>query len=202
MLEIGKQKYDRLIKATAALLKSEGFVKKNADFYLPSENHWGIIQFQKSQSSTRDAVKFTINIGVQSKAVARKLGYGDGQKPHVSEGHWHVRVGELLPQKQDHWWVVDRETSEASLIEEIHKIVVTLILPAVKMHMDDAFLKQRWLAGVSAGITDFQRYVYLMTILRITGDDRLEPVMDEFNRYARGKSMTASAKEYVILIMQ
>jgi hypothetical protein len=128
------------------------------------------------------------------------LGHNNAEKPHVSEGHWQMRAGGLLPQKLDHWWIVDSKTSTASLIAEIEKIMITLILPAVKEHMSDDFLKQQWLDGISAGITEFQRYVYLTTILKLSHDERLGIVTDEFTAYAKGKPIVSSAKEHIMMI--
>ncbi|CAM3654706.1 DUF4304 domain-containing protein [Sphingobacterium prati] len=62
-----QEKFDRIIKESfIEILKPLGFKKKANNFYLPLEKIGHIINIQKSYYSTKDGIRFTINVGIFS----------------------------------------------------------------------------------------------------------------------------------------
>ncbi|MDF2478777.1 MAG: hypothetical protein K0S24_4260 [Sphingobacterium sp.] len=62
-----QEKFDRIIKESfIEILKPLGFKKKANNFYLPLEKIGHIINIQKSYYSTKDDIRFTINVGIFS----------------------------------------------------------------------------------------------------------------------------------------
>lgn len=192
------KEYKKLLATLGQLLKSEGFYKKGETFYIQTEGNWGIINFQKSRDSTKVESKFTINLGVWSKNVAASLDDVAYDKPEIEVCHWSKRVGFLLPQNRDFWWIVSETTPlDEKLIDELKDIVKTKAIPEIKNHASDESLKNDWISGHSEGITEFQRYSYLTALLSIINDERLKRVVDEFLIYSKGKSIEFSAIEHL-----
>lgn len=66
--------YKQLLKNINHTLKGHGYSRRAGIFYKKNEDNWGVIGFQKSWSSSNEfGIKFTINLGVYSKAVAELL---------------------------------------------------------------------------------------------------------------------------------
>src|SRR5690606_39920920 len=62
-----QEKFDRIIKESfIEILKPLGCKKKANNFYLPLEKIGHIINIQKSYYSTKDDIRFTINVGIFS----------------------------------------------------------------------------------------------------------------------------------------
>ncbi|MGJ1227207.1 DUF4304 domain-containing protein [Sphingobacterium siyangense] len=62
-----QEKFDKIIKESfIKILKPLGFKKKANNFYLPLEKIGHIINIQKSYYSTKDDIRFTINVGIFS----------------------------------------------------------------------------------------------------------------------------------------
>ena len=64
-------KFREFLELVTPLLKSYGFSRRGQNFYTRRDGNWGVINFQKSQSSTQDKVKFTVNLGIYSQVLAK-----------------------------------------------------------------------------------------------------------------------------------
>lgn len=103
----------------------------------------------------------------------------------------------MLPQKQDHWWIVVEGQPIENLATEIIAALEAVLLPELKRSVSDESLKNKWMDSVSGGITEFQRFVFLTTLLKLDKDERLKKVVDDFVSLSKGRSMEASVQEHV-----
>lgn len=191
------KEYKDLLKAVEIFLKQEGLTKKGNTYYLAKDGNLGVINFQRSRDMIEGGAKFTINLGVFSSRLSEALPYGIKGKPAIEDCHWRIRAGYLLPQKQDHWWIVDEGISIDGLVEEIITVLKEKLLPEVKKYMSDESLKNSWMKGDLEGITDLERFVFLTTLLKLDKDERLKNVVDDFVSLSKGRSMEASVQEHV-----
>lgn len=189
------KEYKDLLKAVEIFLKQEGLTKKGNTYYLAKDGNLGVINFQKSRD--RGVDKFTINLGVYSHRISGALSDGITGKPDIEDCHWRRRAGFLLPQKQDHWWIVDEGISIDGLVEEIITVLKEKLLLEVKKYMSDESLKNSWMKGDLEGITDLERFVFLTTLLKLDKDERLKNVVDDFVSLSKGRSMEVSVREHV-----
>ncbi len=189
--------YKKVLGAMAGLLKAEGFANKGDTFFLLRESNWGVINFQKSKDSSSATTKFTINLGVFSTALGKALGGSSNDRPAIEDCHWKKRAGFLLPQKRDYWWIVGDDNAPTEIISEISTLLKKTVIPDLKSHITDDKLKQEWLSGISEGLTEFQRYIYLTTLLKLSNDERLGAVVESFMSSSEGKSYEYSAKEHL-----
>jgi hypothetical protein len=124
-------------------LRGMGFKGSGQSFTHPSTDHWILLGFQKSTSSNRDAVRFTVNVSVGEKAAwedARKAQSWLPERPNanvLSGPVWSQRIGLLMPELEDHWWTVsdDPLTAERAAAEVLGAIR-DYAWPAIRARVD------------------------------------------------------------------
>ncbi|MCC7371264.1 MAG: DUF4304 domain-containing protein [Chloroflexi bacterium] len=166
--------------AVAPVLKRAGFRKQRQLFTRYEDGNIGVVQFQKSASATQDRVTFTTNLGVWSVLVSAS----EGRRRTAAlvtepDCHWRARIWTLLPARQDRWWEITPETDIDVLAAEIRAILEQVAIPTVVARTPDTGLRDHWLAGGSAGTTEFCRLTSLTTW---------------FGRWALKKRTTASSR--------
>jgi len=192
--------YNNLISNIKIILQKENFSKKGSTFYIEKGNNLGMINFQKSKSSTSGVVLFTINIGV-SLTILREFNKENlKQKPEIEDSHWRQRIGFLLPDKKDYWWKIANDTCLKQLTEDISQVLITVAIPEILSHLTIESLKSEWLNGVSKGITEFQRYMFLTTVLKVVNSSELMFYIEKLKLFSKGKAFEEVANEHIKLL--
>lgn len=191
--------YKELIKEISSLLKEKGFSRKGNCFYLQQGDNWGLLDFQKSRKSTADEIIFTINLGVCS---GRLLEFFSAdllqQKPSIEACHWRERVGFLLPERQDKWWLIRAAEPLNPLVDELKGCLVRVAIPAIGQHLSDGQLCSEWSSGKSPGFTDIQRLVNLSVLLKAAGaDSALREILEELEDKSAGKPTASMVKQHL-----
>jgi len=131
----------------APQLRELGFRGTERKFSLPSERYFAQIGIQSSDSSTRELVKFTVNLSVIDKAAwarARdersylpvKPSLNVSYLPWRDESEWHERIGRLLD-GEDKWWLLDSEGAwREEVVLEVFNAIAYYGLPAMKTRME------------------------------------------------------------------
>ena len=139
------EEFKEFLTLVAPLLKSYGFSRRGQNFYTRRDGNWGLINFQKSQSSTQDKVRFTVNLGVYSQVLAKfYFKWKEGTPPTESSCHWRKRV------ESANWWVIDETTLMSSLVKEFGDIL-PLAVSEIESHITDEALRDHLLAAGCAG---------------------------------------------------
>lgn len=120
-------------------LRNAGMRGTGGSFSLPSDTHFALLGFQKSQFSDASCVKFTVNIKVVERPVWDRM-RGDRPrlptKPAPNTGYgnfeWHQRIGKLLPDHEDKWWHLRRGEDNAATIAEVVEVLTTIAVPALR----------------------------------------------------------------------
>lgn len=188
-------KYKILISEVNQAIKPLGFKKNGNTFFYNQDNNIGLINFQKSRSSSSDNILFTISVGVYSNSLHVFDSPCIGSKPIIDDCHWWQRIGFLLPEKNDHWWQIDAATSLPDLINEIKDVLNSLAIPEIKKHISDESLQDYWMQGISSGLTDQQMYLYLIAFLKAKNSDVLQVKIDELIALSRGRSFQQNVVE-------
>jgi hypothetical protein len=163
------EEFKEFLKLIAPLLKGYGFSRRGQNFYIRRDGNWGVINFQKSQTGTQDKVKFTVNLGIYSQILAKfYYKWKEGTPPTESACHWRQRVGYLLPEKQDHWWVIDETTLLPSLIKEFEHILPLAVFE-IESYITDEALRDLLLSGDRAGFTNHVRLENLSVLVKKYG---------------------------------
>lgn len=191
--------YKELIKEISSFLKSKGYSRKANCFYLRQGKNWGLLDFQKSRKSTVDEVLFTINLGVSSSRLQEFFAPDLlEQKPSIEDCQWRERVGSLLPEHQDKWWLVQGNETFDSLVNEIKSCLVEIAIPELEQHLSDEKLGSVWSSGNSPGLSDIQRLVNLSVLLKMAGADSfLREILKELEDKSAGKSTALMVKQHL-----
>lgn len=184
--------FKKIISQLGLILKPYNFKLKGSTFYLFKDDNWGLVEFQKSKSSTSESVTFTINLGTCSNLL-RKIKERDLKvKPIIAECDWKKRIGFLLPAKNDHWWTIDKNTNLTKLTEEISSIIKDQIIPEIMNYIRDEQLEKHWRTGNSEGLTEYQRIENLTLILKEKNSKDLPSIVSIIREEVKGKPLERS----------
>jgi hypothetical protein len=191
--------YKELFKEIGSFLKTKGFSRKGNCFYFRQGNNWGLLDFQKSRKSTAEEISFTINLGICSGKLQEFFSPDSlEQKPSIEACQWRERVGFLLPEHQDKWWLVRDVGPLASLVDELKGCLVRMVIPAIEQHLSDDLLCVEWSSGKSPGLTDIQRLMNLSVLLKVSGAaNTLYDVMQELEVKSTGKPTASMVKQHL-----
>jgi hypothetical protein len=131
--------------SVAPALRQLGFKGSGQAFSLPSQTHFAMIGFQKSMYSDSNDVRLTANVSVIPRSAweeARAERSYLPRKPAPSTFYgsfaWQKRIGALLPDGKDTWWVIRAGADPTSVAAEIIESVRVYALPAMKDQIDSA----------------------------------------------------------------
>lgn len=120
-------------------LKALGFAGSGTTFVWPSTSAFCLLGFQRSQSSNRDALKFTINVTAADKSAwesARQTRPHLPAKPSPNTFYgthiWQRRIGKLLPGGEDKWWTVEANQDWHTLADEVVDAVTRFAVPEMQ----------------------------------------------------------------------
>lgn len=112
----------------APAIRDRGFAGSGQDFSKRMGHDWAVIDVQKHRYSTADEVRFTINLGVACPFVLAEEGLTPaGKAPPEVLCQYRLRIGQLLPSRQDTWWTV-RSTMIAVETEVLGSTIVDTLL--------------------------------------------------------------------------
>lgn len=98
---------------------------------------------------------------------------------------------------KDYWWEINDNVFIEELQLEVIGIIKRLAIPEVLDHINSDKLEKEWLQGISSGLTEFQRFVFLTALLKINGRNNLNEIIVDLETFSRGKSFEYSAKAHI-----
>lgn len=167
MSETAQEVFARLMRdVVAPELRRQGLKGSGSVYLLPDAAYWAQVGFQKSMSSDRDRVTFTINLKVTEKAW-----WDEQRRDHspvkdtppsgIDRASWDAqrlersayparpsassfgdgrteRIGHLIPGVEaDHWWTFGVDEDAAGVVADALRALVTYGLPWIRREMHD-----------------------------------------------------------------
>lgn len=180
-----REKLNEFLGFIAPLLKEYGYVQKGQNFYIRKGGNWGLINFQKSVSSTNDLIKFQVNLGIYSTALARFFHNWKKGPPPILECHW--RDNSACQPEQGYWWMIDETTALPHLVSHFNDL-----LPRAKSRIEnyitDEALRDLYLSGNCGGLTNLIRLEHLSVLVKIYGpSDILDFILTELRNSGEGR---------------
>ena len=131
--------FAELLREVAPLYRQAGFHRQGGSFYRSGETCLHVVNYQKSQSSSKAEIRFTVNVGIASWRLLAFFARPDPPPKTVPEYKCHVRwrIGKLLG-RGDLWWVVGAGGRVPAT--EQQAIVRDTILPWLDAHGSDSGL--------------------------------------------------------------
>lgn len=143
-------------------LFQEGFRRKKTTYGKKTEYYWLVINFQISTDDLPGKLKFTLNIGILDLRLAELLEEPVKVCPDVWACHMRERIGFVMPEHFDKWWVIDAQSPVSNdVTNEFLKILRDFVVPYTNRFSKKDDLLNLWKTGVSPGITDRQRINFI-----------------------------------------
>lgn len=139
-----------ILEAIAEALRPIGFRKKGAHFTKAEADVVHLVSLQSSSSSTAEAVRVTVNLGVWVSALEADA------KPDIWSAHWRERLGFLMPENRDVWWNAASDDEAKSTGATIASAIRTFGLRALGSLATRRALLDLWKSGRSPGLTEAQ----------------------------------------------
>src|SRR5262249_54872076 len=142
-----------------------------------------LLSVQKSQTSSAAESRLAINYGTYSKRIGVALRDPASYEIALDRSHWRKRFSEGGREK---WLSVKGsdavEQSAGSILQG-----VAIVLPELRDHSTDEALRDEWLSGVSPGIVEMKRLLYLAILINEIGHkERLESVVADLRALVSG----------------
>ena len=124
----------------APSLRALGFKGSGQNYQLPSDTHWALVGFQKSEFSDSETITFTINLQVIRRSdwdEARRESPWMGERPTATTTWglslaWSKRIGQLTPSGEDLWWTFRAGTDTTQLAGAVLWAIEDFALPAIR----------------------------------------------------------------------
>lgn len=155
-----KAKFQELLHEVAIKLGPLGFVQEGLSFRKIVDENVAIVDFQRSDASSRDVLKFTVNLAVVCGSLL-DADDRDLRGVDAMDGHLRQRLGVLLVDRKDKWWELGASTDVAHLAMEISGELVAKAVPYLDSHLRSDAMISLWESGKSPGLTAVQRARFL-----------------------------------------
>lgn len=158
-----------------------------------------VLEIQKDRHSTKDEIRFTVNVGISVNALraiaAAAVGASSADVPSPSKCHWRERLGLLMPVRRDLWWSVRDEETAQAVCDEVTSGVVEDALPQIEDVASTEVLIAQWQSGRGYGLTEYERRSNLARLLCALGRiEETQEAIQALEDASIGKSWEVSAR--------
>jgi hypothetical protein len=189
--------YKQLISSIRVFLKEFDFNKQGENFILKRGHNRGIINFQKSRNSSANHIFFTINIGVYLNSLSLFNNIDMLNEPIIDGCQWKDRVNPISLQKKESWWQIDENTSFENINSKVINALKESALPQIEKFIIDENLEKAWLSGISGGLSEQQKQLYLIAILKNDNRENWQNLVEQLRKYSKGKSFENNIQENI-----
>lgn len=149
-----------VISKIADELQPLGFERHGTMLKSVEDGNALLLDFQRSDTSTKERILFTINLGVVCGDLL------DRERTSISKAtilnaHLRTRLGALLDPPGEIWWAIDASTDNESLATELVHLLVRRAVPYLFQYKQTQALIALWETGKSPGLTASQRTQFL-----------------------------------------
>lgn len=127
--------FNQAVKMAHQLLKPLGYKKKGNNFYRLDGEIGCLLSFQRSMYNDSNYIRFTLNIALDAPKIrVFQFPQANADYPSESECIIRLRIGQLLPEKQDYWYEITPDTDEETLCSELKNHIEQYIIPYFAKH--------------------------------------------------------------------
>jgi len=80
---------------------------------------------------------------------------------------------------------------------EVINVLKTVAIPNIEKYIVDENLEKRWQSGLSGGLSEQQRQLYLIALLKANNRDGWKHLLEHLLNYSKGKSFELNIKENI-----
>jgi Domain of unknown function (DUF4304) len=155
------------------LLRPHGFKTRGNGFWRETDGLLQDIGFQASMWGDSRSGRFTINVGVTHPEMYALFVRRPAPK-NPSSAQWPItqRIGFLMSDKHDHWWIVDETTDIPTLGKDVASILEAAALPFLEALRAPEQLRSYLAIGHWVGIPELQVQVARALYMHCNGDSQ------------------------------
>lgn len=117
-------------KLAASELKGAGFRRSGIHLIRQTEEVIQAVHLQASRWGSKEKGAFTVNLVITWQSIYETwINEQFPKNPATALFPTPVRIGELSPERLDHWWDVNGSTDVEQLSADVLEVLVTLALP-------------------------------------------------------------------------
>ena len=186
-----------LSEQVAPLLKREGYRRSGQLFQREADESITVIGYQRSVRET-GCDRFTVNLGIASKRLLDFEDRRTSARMPTERCHWQLRLGRLLDPPRDAWWEICDHADLDKVGQEQVNLLGLRALPTLGQMASDAALREAWLQGKAAGLTELQRLMYLSVLLDQPGlRDKQRKIIEELRAFGEKKGLTPTVNDHL-----
>jgi hypothetical protein len=149
-------------------LSAHGFTRRGLTLLKRTGESTGLVAFQSSTASSRQLLKFTVNVGIKFECL---LSERERKSVSMWDSHLSWRLGSLLvPPRHDIWWEATPGDNVLALANDMAVLIEDAALPTIDTYLDPRAAIALWESGRSPGVTDFQRLRFLERLKNSSGN--------------------------------
>jgi hypothetical protein len=182
-----------VVAALKAALAQRGYAAKGQSFRRRTqEGNTLVLSVQKSRDP--GPAKITLNYGVHSARVARRMQEDARAADDVWRAHWHSRIADG---GRGRWIVLSPERTVDDVAGELVAYAERAVAE-LESHQSDQSLCDEWLTGRSPGLTEFQRLLHLVILLEELGPPaRLDEALASLRNFVDGTPQAGLVRHYL-----
>ena len=171
------ENFGSLVKSVFEDAPKYGYKKSGQRIKKIAYGNASIVEFQKSRDSTRDCIKFTLNLaivcGEMLKIDGLKYPFGTTlQNAKAVDGHLDLRIGQII-NNRDTWWEINRYTDMVNLKSEIYHVIYQIGVPYIENYLKNEDLLNLWISNGFHGLMIGQRDRYIQALADIMQNVKL-----------------------------
>jgi hypothetical protein len=189
--------FQRLLKDLRPALAPSGFRRRSQNYICESPECWAVINFQKSQWSTVNEKRFTINLAIAAKRILAYQDLSTDAPPRSFACHWETRIGSLLPDNRDKWWTLSDESSYGAVESEVQNTLSEYAVPILKEHLSERGLLDLW-SSKTPGNFELPSLKYKSILLSEQKQfDRLPEIFQRMRDISRGNLAAPGVEDHI-----
>lgn len=148
---------DRIVAEVATRARPLGYKKSGSRLTRVHEDVSVVIWYERHKYYAPAAPEFTVDLEMRILPLLdpMRAALPPGRLASVSNPHWRMRLGRLLPEQKDIWWRVTAETVDD--LAQLHVDYFLQVLhPAVESMATSDFIVNEWRNDRSTGLTEAQ----------------------------------------------
>lgn len=193
--------FNQLIESIQKHLETTAysFKKLRNEFLINVNNHCCRLDIEKSTSSTKEYIKFTMNIGIHIPLDDAVQNLNNAQKISKLWFQLGGRVGFFLTEENDYWWLITDEQSMQDISNEILKIIDSTIIPLFVKYTNEENVLKLCLSENPNRMLDYKygKYCFAVLFLRKLKSNSFNDVLKKLLAYSKELDFTEHTERFL-----
>jgi hypothetical protein len=168
---VSQQAFKKLVGSVFEPAPKFGYHKSGQMIKKMAYGNASIVEFQKSRDSTKENVRFTLNLAIVCGEMLKIDGlmYPFGttlQSANAHTSHLKLRIGQVV-YGQDRWWDLNESTNIEDILVQLRYAIYEKSIPYIEKFLKNEDLLKLWVSNGYHGLTPGLRDQYVDALSKI-----------------------------------